>query len=170
MKRFPSILVIATLALTVIACQSSSGPAAEDFGLAGTWEAKLATRDEDGKTVKEKGEVTFSGNTYKYSWYKKLINKDGSAVYDWSETARETGGASIAPEYMEWTANSYGTAEYNSGTQQWSPVNMEASTNTYAIYYLIDGDKLTLKEDYNLDGDFEDVIGMPETLIYTKKE
>lgn len=170
MKRFPSILIIAILALTVVACQSSSGPGAEDFGLAGTWEAELFTEDENGKAMTEKGAITFSGNTYKYSWYKKLANKDGSTVYDWSEIARETGSASFAPEYMEWTADSYGTAEYNSGTQKWSPVNMESSTNTYAVFYSIDGDKLTLKEDYNLDGDFEDVLGMPETVVYTKQE
>ncbi|QBQ53217.1 hypothetical protein [Nitrosococcus wardiae] len=169
MKRFPLMLFMAFLALVLAACQSG-GPGAEDFGLAGTWEAELGTEKQNGGTLKTKGEVTFSGNTYKYSWYKKLIDEDGSAVYDWSETSRETGSVSVSPDYMEWTANSYGTAEYNEGTQSWSAVDMKSTTNDYAIYYTVEGDKLTLKEDYNLDGDFDDVIGMPETVIYTKKE
>lgn len=168
MKRFPLILFIGILALVVAACQS--GPGAEKFGLAGTWEAKFGTENENGKTLHKKGEVTFSGNTYKFSWYKKLVNEDGSVVYDWTETARETGSISFTSEYMEWAADSYGAAQYSAGTQRWSPISMGDSASTYVVYYSLDGDKLTLKEDYNLDGDFEDVIGMPETAVYTKKK
>jgi len=172
MKRFPLMLFTVVLSFILLACQSGGGgPSAEELGLAGTWEAELGTEKENGGTLKTKGEVSFSGNTYKYSWYKKLIDEDDSVVYDWSESARETGSTSLSPEYMEWTAKSYGTAEYNEGTQSWTPVNMKSSTNTYAIYYSLEGDQLTLKEDYNLDGDFDDVIGgMPETVRYTKKE
>jgi hypothetical protein len=172
MKRFPLVVLIAILALILSACQSGGGgSSAEELGLAGTWEAELGTEEKNDGTLTTKGEVTFSGNTYKYAWYKRLVDEDGSVVYDWSETARETGSASISPEYMEWTAKSYGTAEYNEGTHSWTPVNMKSSTNTYAILYSLEGDKLTLKEDYNLDGDFDDVIGgMPETVHYTKKK
>ncbi|MGR6034808.1 MAG: hypothetical protein ACU4EQ_02540 [Candidatus Nitrosoglobus sp.] len=170
MKRFPSMLFIALPILVLAACQSGGGSGAENFGLTGTWKADLGTQKENGGTLETKGEVTFSGNTYKYSWYKKLIAADGSVVYDWSETSRETGSASITSDYMEWTANSYGTAEYNEGMRSWSSINMQPSTNDYAIFYSLEDGKLTLKEDYNLDGDFEDVFGMPETVQYSKKK
>lgn len=170
MKRFLLMLCAFVIALGLVACQSG-GPSAEDFGLAGTWVTEFEPKQENGGTLQAKGEITFSGNTYKYSWFKKLIAEDGSIVYNWSETARETGSVSVSSDYMEWTANSYGTAEYNKGTQAWSSVNMKSTTNDYAIYYSIEGDKLTLKEDYNLDGDFDDVIGgLPETAVYTKEK
>jgi hypothetical protein len=158
------------LILVLAACQSGGGLSAEDFGLAGTWEAKLKTEKENGGILETKGEITFSDNTYKYSWYKRLVAEDGSTVYSWSETSRETGSTSISSDYMEWTADSYGTAEYNAGTQTWGSINMQSSTNDYAVFYSLEGDKLTLKEDYNLDGDFEDVFGMPETVLYSKKK
>lgn len=170
MKRFPLILSISILALIVTACQS--GPGAKEIGLAGTWEAKLGTEGEDGKIRHRKGEVTFSDHSYKYSWYEKLVSKDGSVIYDWSERARETGSVSFMPEhkYMKWEADSYGTAQYNPGTKTWTAVSMSDSANTYTVLYSLDGDTLTLKEDYNLDGDYEDVIGKPETLVYTRKK
>jgi hypothetical protein len=163
-------LFMVFLTLILAACQSGSGLGADNFGLAGTWEAELGTQEENGGTLETKGEVTFSGNTYKYSWYKKLIAEDGSVIYDWSETSRETGSVSITSDYMEWTANSYGTAEYNEGKQTWSSINMGPSANDYAIFYSLKDGKLTLKEDYNLDGDFDDVLGMPETVVYSKKK
>ena len=45
---------------------------------------------------------------------------------------------------------------------------MKSTKNDVAIQYTVDGNKLILKEDQNLDGDFDDVFGSPETMTYTK--
>jgi hypothetical protein len=45
---------------------------------------------------------------------------------------------------------------------------MKNSTNGVNVYYNLNGDRLTLKEDVNLDGDFEDFFGVPETIEYKK--
>ncbi|MFH0351255.1 MAG: hypothetical protein ACHBMF_04920 [Chromatiales bacterium] len=140
----------------------------DNFNLGGTWEAELPDLSDSLGTHKSKGKVTLSENTYTYSWYKSLIGTNGQVVYESTENARETGSVSATPEYMEWTAESFGEAQYNQADNTWSAVEMKSSKNEYAIQYKLEGDKLTLKEDINVDGDFDDVFQAPETLTYTK--
>ncbi|MGH8507555.1 MAG: hypothetical protein ACREVH_02380 [Gammaproteobacteria bacterium] len=147
---------------------SAASASPDSFNLAGVWEAELPDQSDSSGTHKSKGKVTLSGNTYTYSWYKSLIGPNGQVVYDLTETARETGSVSATPEYMEWTAESFGEAPYNQANNTWSAIEMKSSKNDYAIQYKIEGDKLTLKEDINIDGDFDDVFQVPETLTYTK--
>ncbi len=171
MRILMRLAILGGAALGLVACGEGgdkSASSADAYKIAGTWEAEFPDKKDPAGTVKSKGKVTFSGNGYSYAWYRKLLGPDGSTVYDWTETARETGSASIAPDYMEWTAESFGEAEYNDGTKTWSSVAMKSSKNEYAIQYTLDGDKLTLKEDINLDGDFDDVFESAETTTYTK--
>ncbi len=158
--------------LGLVACGEGGGTSAsggaDAYKVTGAWEAEFPDKSDSAGTAKSKGKVTFSGNDYTYSWYKKLLGQDGAVVYDWTETARETGSASMTPEYMEWTADSFGEAEYNEGTRTWGSVAMKSSKNEYAIQYTLAGGKLTLKEDINLDGDFDDVFESAETTSYTK--
>jgi hypothetical protein len=157
--------------LCLTACGEGGDPSAsgaDAFKVKGAWEAEFPDKTDAAGTLKQKGKVTFSDDGYTYAWYKKLIGLDNATVYDWTETARETGSASFAPDYMEWTADSFGEAEFNEGTKTWGDVGMKSSKNEYAIQYTVEGDTLTLKEDINLDGDFDDVFESPETLIYTK--
>lgn len=171
MSRFPLILFIAILILGLTACQSNNQDKKDDVDLTGIWEARPASQKVSNGTLEVKGEITFSDNNYQQSWYKKLTAKDGSVIYDWSESARETGWDSITSGYMQWTANFYGTAEYDEETRMWSAINMWPSTNTHSIFFSLKDDQLTLKEDYNLDGNFNAVVdGQPETLVYFKKE
>ncbi|MGH8480618.1 MAG: hypothetical protein ACREXK_13890 [Gammaproteobacteria bacterium] len=159
------------VALGLAACGEGGGTSAsgaDAFKVNGVWEAEFPDKTEGAGTLKIKGKVTFSDNDYTYAWYKKLVGSDNATVYDWTETARETGSASFAPDYMEWTADSFGEAEYNDGTKTWGSIGMKSTKNEYAIQYTVVGDKLTLKEDINLDGDFDDVFESPETLTYTK--
>lgn len=162
---------VGVIGLGLAACGESGGKSASSADAVkvdGVWEAEFTDKTDAVGTLKSKGKVTFSDNSYTYSWYKKLVGPDNAAVYDWTETARETGSASFAPDYMEWTADSFGEAEYNDGTKTWGDVAMKSSKNEYAIQYTVDGNKLTLKEDINLDGDFDDVFESAETMTYTK--
>lgn len=163
-----AIVVVVGLGLAACGEGGKSASSAEAFKVEGVWEAEFPDKTDAAGTLKGKGKVTLSDDVYTYSWYKKLVGPDNATVYDWTETARETGRASFAPDYMEWTADSFGEAEYNDGTKTWSDVAMKSSKNDYAIQYKLDGNQLTLKEDINLDGDFDDVFESPETLTYTK--
>lgn len=170
MSKFPLIPSIIILILGLAACQSNNQDK-KDVDLTGTWKAKLGDQKVSSGTLEVQGEITFSDNNYQQSWYKKLIAKDDSVIYDWSESTRETGWDSITSGYMQWTANFYGTAEYDEETRMWSAINMWPSTNTHSILFSLKGDQLTLKEDYNLDGDFNDIVGgKPETLVYSKEK
>lgn len=163
--------LLAGMGLGLAACGKggdTNASGAEAMKVSGSWEAEFPGKTDPAGTLKAKGKVTFTGNDYTYAWYKKLVGPDGATVYDWAETARETGSASFAPDYMEWTAESFGEAEYNDGTRTWGQVTMKSTKNDYAIQYALEGGKLTLKEDINLDGDFDDVFESPETLSYTK--
>lgn len=173
MKPTLHVVTIVFFVLGLSGCGESGGGAAsessaEAFNLAGSWEGEFPDRSDATGTGKGKGRVTLSGNDYTYSWYKKLIGPDNSVIYDWTETARETGSISVSPDYMEWTAKSFGEAQYNQSNHTWTGVEMKSSKSDYAIQYRLEGDKLTLMEDINLDGDFDDVFETPETLIYTK--
>jgi len=162
---------VGVVGLALAACGEGgdkSASSAEAFKVNGVWEAEFPDKTDAAGTLKSKGKVTLSDNVYTYSWYKKLVGPDNATVYDWTETARETGNASLAPDYMEWTADSFGEAEYNDGTKAWGNVEMKAQKNEYAIQYTVEGNKLTLKEDINLDGDFDDVFESAETMTYTK--
>ncbi len=162
---------VSGVGLGLAACGEGGGTnasGADAFKVNGAWEAEFPDKTDAVGTLKGKGKVTFSDSVYTYSWYKKLVGPDNATVYDWTETARETGSASFAPDYMEWTADSFGEAEFNDGTKTWSNVAMKSSKSDYAIQYTVEDGKLTLKEDINLDGDFDDVFESPETLTYTK--
>jgi hypothetical protein len=155
----------------MVACSKGgdkNASSADAMKISGSWEAEFPDKTDPAGTIKAKGKVTLTGNGYTYAWYKKLVGSDGATVYDWAETARETGSASFTTDYMEWTAESFGEAEYNDGNRTWGNVAMKSSKNDYAIQYTVQGNKLTLKEDINLDGDFDDVFESPETLAYTK--
>jgi hypothetical protein len=52
--------------------------------------------------------------------------------------------------------------------QDWGDIAMKSTKNDVAIQYTVDGNKLILKEEQNLDGDFDDVFGSPESMTYTK--
>jgi hypothetical protein len=147
---------------------SGGGGSADSVGLAGAWESELADKTESAGTLKAKVRMTFTGDAYTYSWYKKLVGPDNNPIYDWTEVARETGSASFAPEYMEWTAESFGEAEYNEGTRSWSALEMKSAGSDYAIKYAKEGDKVITREDINLDGDFDDMFDTPETITYSK--
>jgi hypothetical protein len=170
MRTYIRWAIVGVVGLGLAACGEGGGKSAagsaEAFKVNGVWEGEFPDKTDPAATLK--GKVTFSDNVYTYSWYKKLVGPDNAPVYDWTETARETGSVSFAPDYMEWTADSFGEAEYNDGTKTWSEVAMKSSKNDYAIQYKLDGNKLTLKEDINMDGDFDDVFQSPETLTYTK--
>ena len=173
MKRNLQALALLGSVLGLAACGGEGGDTAataspDSFNIGGTWEAQLPDQSDSLGTHKSKGKVALSGNAYTYSWYKSLIGPSGQVVYDMTETARETGSVSATPEYMEWTAESFGEAQYNQADNTWSAVEMKSSKNDYAIQYKLEGDKLTLKEDINIDGDFDDVFQVPETLTYTK--
>ncbi|MGH8469029.1 MAG: hypothetical protein ACREVY_08655 [Gammaproteobacteria bacterium] len=172
MKRYLQALALLGCVLGLAACGESDDTAAtaspDGFKLGGTWEAELPDLSDSLGTHKSKGKVTFSGDTYTYSWYESLIGTNGQVLYEMTETARETGSASATPEYMEWTAESFGEAQYNQAANTWSTIEMKSSKSDYAIQYKLDGNKLTLKEDINIDGDFDDVFQAPETLTYTK--
>ncbi len=171
MKRNLQALVLLGSVLGLAACGGEGDDSAaspDSFGLGGTWEAELPDLTDSLGTHKSKGKVALSGDTYTYSWYKSLIGTNAQVVYEMTETARETGSVSATPEYMEWTAESFGEAQYNQADNTWSAVEMKSSKNDYAIQYKLEGDKLTLKEDINVDGDFDDVFQVPETLTYTK--
>ncbi|MGH8581630.1 MAG: hypothetical protein ACREWG_02350 [Gammaproteobacteria bacterium] len=145
-----------------------SGASAESMNIAGSWEAVFPEKADDAGTHQGKGKVTFNGSSYSYSWYKKLVGKDGQTVYDWTEQAREDGSTSLAPDVMQWTAESFGEADYNEATRSWGKIDMKSSKNGYNIAYKLDGEKLTLQEDINLDGDYDDVFDSSETMTYTK--
>jgi hypothetical protein len=171
MKAYLRWAFVGVVGLGLAACGEGDGKSASSADAVkvnGVWEAEFPDKTDAAGTLKQKGKVTFSDNSYTYTWYKKLVGPDNATVYDWTETARETGSASFAPDYMEWTADSFGEAEFNEGTKTWGDVGMKSSKNEYAIQYTVEGDTLTLKEDINLDGDFDDVFESPETLIYTK--
>ncbi|MGH8531536.1 MAG: hypothetical protein ACREV1_02120 [Gammaproteobacteria bacterium] len=173
MKRNLQALALLVSVLGLAACGGESDDTAataspDSFNLGGTWEAELPDLTDSLGTHKSKGKVALSENTYTYSWYKSLIGPNGQVVYELTETARETGSVSATPDYMEWTAESFGEAQYNQANNTWSAIEMKSSKNDYAIQYKLEGDKLTLKEDINVDGDFDDVFQAPETLTYTK--
>ncbi len=173
MKRYLQALALFGSVLGLAACggedsDSAATASPDSFNLGGTWEAELPELTDSLGTHKSKGKVALSGNTYTYSWYKSLIGTNGQVVYELTESARETGSVSATPEYMEWTAESFGEAQYNQADNTWGAVEMKSSKNEYAIQYKLEGDKLTLKEDINVDGDFDDVFQVPETLTYTK--
>ncbi|MDQ3563275.1 MAG: hypothetical protein M3436_03755 [Pseudomonadota bacterium] len=172
MKIYLQALALLGSVLGLAACGGDGDSAAtaspDDFKIGGTWEAELPDLTDSLGTHKFKGKVTFSENTYTYSWSNRLVGTNSQVVYDWTETARETGSVSATPEYMEWTAESFGEAEYNQADNTWSTVEMKSSKSDYAIKYKLEGDKLTLMEDINLDGDYDDVFQAPETLIYTR--
>ncbi len=173
MKRNLQALALLGSVLGLAACGGESDDTAataspDSFNLGGTWEAELPDLTDSLGTHKSKGKVALSGDTYTYSWYKNLIGTNGQVVYEMTESARETGSVSATPEYMEWTAESFGEAQYNQADNTWGAVEMKSSKNEYAIQYQLEGDKLTLKEDINIDGDFDDVFQVPETLTYTK--
>ena len=172
MRTYIRWAIVGVIGLGLAACGEGGGKSAsgsaEAFKVNGVWEAEFPDKTDAAGTLKSKGKVTFSDNVYTYSWYKKLVGPDNATVYDWTENARETGSASFAPDYMEWTADSFGEAEYNDGTKTWGNVEMKSQKNDYAIQYKLDGNKLTLKEDINLDGDFDDVFESAETMTYTK--
>ncbi|BAW80888.1 hypothetical conserved protein [Candidatus Nitrosoglobus terrae] len=158
-------IIVFTLALTLSACQSN-----KNHGLIGVWESEVNKQPRGNEILSIKKEIRFSDNTYQYSWYKKLAMKEGSIIYDWSEVARETGWDSITEGYMQWTANLYGAAKYNKEAGGWSSIKMSPSTNNHSIFFSLNGNKLILKEDLNLDGDFDDVIdGEAEITLYLKK-
>jgi hypothetical protein len=173
MKRYLQALALFGSVLGLAACggegdDSAATASPDSFNLGGTWEAELPELTDSLGTHKSKGKVALSGNTYTYSWYKSLIGTNGQVVYELTESARETGSVSATPEYMEWTAESFGEAQYNQADNTWGEVEMKSSKNEYAIQYTLEGDKLTLMEDINVDGDFDDVFQVPETLTYTK--
>ena len=173
MKRNLQALALLGSGLGLAACggegaDSEAAASPDSFNLGGTWEAAFPDRSDSLGTHKSKGKAALSGDTYIYSWYESLIGPNGQVVYELTETARETGAVSATPEYMEWTAESFGEAQYNQAANTWSAVEMKSSKNDYAIQYKLEGDKLTLKEDINIDGDFDDVFQVPETLTYTK--
>jgi hypothetical protein len=171
MRTYIRWAIVGVVGLGLAACGEGGGKSASSaaaFKVNGVWEGEFPDNTDTAGTLKSKGKVTLSDNVYTYSWYKKLVGPDNATVYDWTETARETGSASFAPDYMEWTADSFGEAEFNDGTKTWSSVAMKPSKNEYAIQYTVEGNKLTLKEDINMDGDFDDVFESPETLTYTK--
>ncbi len=170
-----SIKVLVTsvaLAIGLSACGSSGGGGGGGGGnaaLNGTWEAELADKPDSGGTLKKKVSVAFNGDKYTYIWYSKLVDASNNPVYDWSETAKETGDVSASTDFMQWTADSFAEAEYNAASHQWGPLQSKKSGSGYNIQYKLDGNKLTLKEDINLDGDFEDSFDTPETITYSKK-
>ncbi|MGH8511016.1 MAG: hypothetical protein ACREU8_06425 [Gammaproteobacteria bacterium] len=173
MKRNLPALALLGSVLGLAACGGESDDTAasaspDSFNLGGTWEVEFPDLSDSLGSHKSKGKVALAGDTYTYSWYKSLIGTNGQVVYEMTETARETGSVSATPEYMEWTAESFGEAQYNQADNTWSAVEMKSSQNDYAIQYSLEGDKLTLKEDINIDGDFDDVFQAPETLTYTK--
>ncbi|MGH8554495.1 MAG: hypothetical protein ACREUD_02840 [Gammaproteobacteria bacterium] len=173
MKRYLQVLALLGSVLGLAACGGEGDDTAataspDSFNLGGTWEAELPDVSDSLGTHKSKGKVALLGDTYTYSWYKSLIGTNGQIVHEMTETARETGSVSATPEYMEWTSESFGEAQYNQADNTWSAVEMKSSKNEYAIQYKLEGDKLTLKEDINVDGDFDDVFQVPETLTYTK--
>jgi len=173
MKRNIKALALLSSVLGLAACGGESDDTAataspESFKFGGTWEAELPDLTDSLGTHKSKGKVAFSENAYTYWWYKSLIGTNGQVVYELTETARETGSLSATPEYMEWTAESFGEAQYNQAANTWSTIEMKSSKSDYAVQYKLEGDKLTLKEDINVDGDFDDVFQAPETLTYTK--
>jgi hypothetical protein len=140
----------------------------DSVGLTGSWEAQYPGKTDASGATTIKGKVEFSGDAFTYTWYEKRVGPDNQVVYDWTETMRETGKASATEGYMQWTADSFGEAEYNEVAKSWGAVNMKSSQNDYAITFSKDGDKLTMKEDINVDGDFDDTFTAPETLVYTK--
>ena len=172
-KFFYATTLAAVLGLS--ACgggKSEGGKALEgtpgSMGLTGTWQAEYTGKTDASGTTHVRGKVSFDDGNFTYIWYQKLLGPDNQVVYDWTETMRETGKVSATEGYMQWTADSFGEAVYNEVAKTWGPVNMKSSTNDYAITFSKDGDKLTLKEDINVDGDFDDVFTAPETLVYTK--
>ncbi len=171
MKTYVLRAFVGTIGLGLAGCGEGGGTSASSadaLKVKGVWEAEFPDKTDAAGTLKAKGKVTFSDDGYTYAWYKKLVGPDKATVYDWTETARETGSASFAPDYMEWTADSFGEAEYNDGTKIWGEIGMKSSKNEYAIQYKVEGSTLTLKEDINLDGDFDDVFESAETMSYTK--
>lgn len=177
----PSVTTEPISAEQIIIWLADACPDPDSFNLCGTWEAAFPERSDSSGTLKSKGRLRlgYSGKTFTYLWYKSLVvanvrtRKDkalnnNQVVYDWTETARETGSISVMPDYMEWTAESFGEAKYNLADNTWSTIEMKPQKNEYAIQYKREGAKLTLKEDINLDGDFDDVFESPETLTYTR--
>jgi len=172
-KFFYATTLAAVLGLS--ACgggKSEGGKALEgtpgSMGLTGTWQAEYTGKTDASGTTHVRGKVSFDDGNFTYIWYQKLLGPDNQVVYDWTETARETGSASATAGFMKWIADSFGEAEYNEVAKTWGSVNMKSSQNEYMIAFSLDGAKLTLKEDINVDGDYDDVFTSPETLVYTK--
>ncbi len=156
------------LALGLASCGQGGGTPELKSSLQGAWEGEwVDSREQSGK-MEVKGRVTFNGNAYTYQWLRRLTDKDGKVAFDWTETGREEGKVSFTEGFMQWTASSFGEAMYNEAGKTWGTVSMKSSTNGVNVYYSMDGGKLTLKEDVNLDGDFDDFFGVPETIEYKK--
>jgi hypothetical protein len=156
------------IALGLAACGKDGGSPETKGNMQGAWEGTwVDTREQAGK-MEMKGRVTFNGNSYTYQWLRKLTDKEGKVAFDWTETGREEGKVSFTDGFMQWTATSFGEAMYNEAAKTWGTINMKSSSNGVNVYYTLSGNKLTLKEDVNLDGDFDDFFGVPETIEYTK--
>jgi hypothetical protein len=172
MKPIVSVLASLVVAVGLSACGSSGGGGGgggSNPALNGTWEAELPDKTEPDGTMKKKVSVKFDGGSYQYTWYNKKIDGSGATVYDWAETAKETGSVSASTDFMQWTADTFAEAEYNAATHQWGALKSKKSDSGYNVQYVIDGNKMTLKEDINLDGDFDDSFDTPETITYIKK-
>ncbi|MGH8524799.1 MAG: hypothetical protein ACREXY_11455, partial [Gammaproteobacteria bacterium] len=78
MKRNLPALALLGSVLALAACGGESDDTAataspDSFKFGGIWEAELPDLSDSLGTHKSKGKVTFSGDTYTYSWYKSLI-------------------------------------------------------------------------------------------------
>jgi hypothetical protein len=174
MKSIYVLAASATLILTLGGCGGSSsggggGGGSVNSAINGTWEAETPEKKEGNGSLKGKVSVTFNNGKYQYSWYKKLVDGSGATVYDWTEIAREGGSVTGGADFMQWTADSFSEAELNAATGKWGALQNKKTDAGYNIAYSVDGNKLTLKEDINLDGDTDDVFDTPETLVYIKK-
>ncbi|CAH9019083.1 hypothetical protein [Candidatus Nitrosacidococcus sp. I8] len=152
----------------LIACQPSEDTKIVKYDLAGTWESTFEIKGSKDQIEKNRVLLTLSEGTYQYSWYKKLIKEDDTT--DWIEISREVGRVSMTEGYMQWTADSYGHRRYNKSNDTWTQLRMHPSSNDHAVFSSLEGNKLTLKEDYNVDGDYDGFFNRPETLIFLKKE
>ncbi|CAB1276645.1 hypothetical protein [Candidatus Nitrosacidococcus tergens] len=173
MKNFLLLPPIHALFLTLlVACQPSSEDSKTiKYDLAGIWESTFEIKGSSNQIIKNRILLTLSEDSYQYSWYKKLVAEDDSSViYDWIEVSRENGRSSMTEGYMQWTADIYGHRRYNKNSGTWTQLRMHPSSNDHAIFSSLEGNKLTLKEDYNMDGDYNGFFDKPETLIFLKKE
>lgn len=170
MDHHSKTMLISASAFLLFACDSTSLNTENNDSalLQGKWEAALSTKITTEGTISKKGQVEFTDDNYTYRWYQKFANPTGKTIVDWSLSSQEIGSYVAINGEMKWTVSSQGSAQFDSQTNHWGTPQMQPSNVNYDISYSLEGNQLILQEDNNLDGDFDDILPTPETLIYQR--